>query len=467
MSDRTPARRGDRPRPSPRRPKLRNQILFVLGIVVLAAGAFYTALVVATQIDHIFFPDSEIRLGLPKLPGIDSGESASATEISGGRINILVMGLDARPADGGLGRSDTMFVMTIDPSTKTARGLAMPRDLYVDIPFKSGTGSYKDRINTAYIIGESQNYPGGGASLAKTVVERLLGIKINYYVIIDFNGFKQVIDRLGGIDVDVPALLSDPQYSETERLGDFYPCVFQPGVHHMNGSDALCYARVRRNSSDLDRIQRQQRIMFAVMERATQLKVLADPSNALSLWKNYKSAVHTDINDLQIPGFAKLAANVDADRLAFLSLGAATTPFTTSEGAAVLLPSQAGIKQIVEAFLSDNRLQQEAATIEVQNGTNQQGQATKAVDYLASLGIPQTSLTAGNAPDNNHARTEIVDFSGKRYTAERLASWFGVPTDRVRSGTETDATLRKSPSDILVILGTDAKLESAVAAPSR
>src|SRR6266545_3557627 len=232
--------RRDAARLPSRRPRLRNQLLFIVGILALAAGAFYTALVVATQIDHIFFPGQEINLGgiATKMPFIDHKDASS--EIGGGRINVLVMGLDRRKYEGQApARTDTMFVMTIDPSSHTARGLAMPRDLFVDIPSKTGNTSFKERINSAYVIGDLQNYPGGGPGLARQTVEKLLGIKINYHVVIDFEGFKQIIDLLGGIDVDVAAPgVNDPQYSDTELLGDFYPCVFAPGPHHMNGKEA-------------------------------------------------------------------------------------------------------------------------------------------------------------------------------------------------------------------------------------
>lgn len=437
--------------------------------MALAGGAFYTALVVATQIDHIFFPDREIRIGaLPvKLPGVDS-KGISGSVVGGGRINVLVMGLDRRPSDGTApARTDTMFVMTIDPSTRTARGLAMPRDLYIDIPSKTGNTTFKERINAAYVIGELQNYSGGGPGLAKQTVERLLGIKINYYVLIDFEGFKQVIDLLGGIEVEVPPPgVNDPFYSETERLGDFRPCVFQPGLYHMDGSDALCYARVRRNSSDLDRISRQQRIILAVMDKAAQLDVLANLDNVTSLWKRYKGAIGTDIQDTQLPGFARLAAAIDPDQLAFLTLGAATIPYTTPEGAAVLLPSAAGIKQIVDAFISDNRLLAEAATVEVQNGTGIPEHAAKGVEYFTSLGIPQTSLIAVNAINTGQTKTEIIDYAGKSYTAERLAGWMAIPKDRIRRATEADLLLRRSESDIVVILGSDAKIETGAVAPA-
>ncbi len=462
-------RSGPQSRPSPRRkssrPKLRNQVLFLVGILVLATGAFYTALVVATQIDQIFFPNGNLRAPGPlgRLPGVDNRTEA---EIGGGRINLLVMGIDRRPIEGAtLTRSDTMFVMTIDPSTKTSRGIAMPRDLWVDIPGKNGT--FKERINTALVYGENQNYPGGGPGLARATVEKLLGIKINYYVIIDFSGFKQLIDLMGGIDVDVPTAVNDPFYSETEILNDFYPCVFTAGVHHMNGSDALCYARTRRNSDDLDRITRQQRIIFAALDKASQLKLLSDPSNLVSLWKNYKSTVKTDISDLQIPGFARLAVGMDSDNLAFLSLGPATTPYTTSEGAAVLLPSPEGIKQIVTAMLSDYKVEQEHASVEVQNGTDKQGMGQKVADFLKGQLAAEQTITVANAADTNHGKTEIVDFANKPYTAKKIAALLGVSKDRVRAPTAADTAIRTSATaDIVVIVGSDARVDSnAVVSP--
>lgn len=462
MSDET--RRPARPPKTYRssRPRLRNQFFFAAGIIVLAVGAFYTALVVATQIDHIFFPDSEIRLGglAGMLPGVDNGGSS---DIGHGRINVLVLGIDKRyyEGDSSASRTDTMFVMTIDPASHTARGLGIPRDLYVDIPTKSGNSTYKERINAAYVIGETQNYPGGGIGLTKTVVQNLLNLKINYYIMIDFEGFRKVIDLLGGVDVDVSkeTAVNDPYYSETEKLGDYYPCVFGPGIHHMDGSDALCFSRTRYNGSDFDRILRQQRVIFAVMDKAASLDVL---TNAVSLWKSYKNTVKTDISDLQIPGFAKLAGGIDQNTLSFMTLAAVTSPYKTPEGADVLIPSPAGIKQLRDAFLSDSRLLSEAATIELQNGSGTEGQATKALEYLASLGIPKPLMVAINAAADQ-PKTEIIDYSDKEYTATWLADALGVDHKQVRKAQAADASLRSSQSDIVVLLGSDAKLESALA----
>jgi LCP family protein required for cell wall assembly len=444
----------------------------VFGIIALAAGAFYTALVAVTQVDHIFFPDSEIRFGsLPGvevLPGVDaqgtSGEAAGGGpggDEGGRRLNILVMGLDKRARDGDLpSRTDTMFVLTIDPVSDTARGLAMPRDLWVEIPVDDTPGNYiENRINAAYVIGENDDWEGGGIGAVTRTVEHLLGIKIDHHVLIDFEGFKEVVDLLGGIDVTVPEPgVDDPFYSETELPGDYYPCVFEPGQYHMDGSQALCYARVRRGSNDLDRILRQQRVILAMIAKAAQLDFLDSPQALVNLWEQYKDTVQTDVSDLQAPGYASMAAKIDENSLSFLTLGIVSSPFTTSEGAQVLLPSPEGVRQLVDAFISDSKLLEENATVEVQNTTADTELAARASAYLRSLGLPQSNVVPaeGAVPVNG---TEIVVFTGKQYTAERIAGWLGISTAKIRAGTPADDALRTTSSDILVLVADDAEIE--------
>ena len=456
----------DQEPPRPRGGRLGQRLLIAAVVFLFAAGAFYASLVIATRVDEVFFPGSGIRLttGLGKLPGVDSGES-EGDSMGGSRINVLVMGLDRRPRERDApARTDTMFVLTIDPHSKTAGILGIPRDLWVEIPTKDGTGYLKERINGAYVLGEVNNYDGGGPGLAIATVEHTLGIKVDHYMVIDFEGFREVIDALGGIEVDVPTYLRDDLYSETELPGDYDPQEFEPGIQHMDGSRALAYARIRRGSSDLDRIQRQQRIMFAVMDKALSLNVL---TNALDLWKQYKDAIDTDVNDFQIPGFAKLAADIPPERIVAVSLGPATVPYLTPQGASVLMAAPEGIQQIVEALFYDQQLLGEAALVEVQSGTGEPGLATAVVDYLVGLGLPRSSLVTSNAPEQDLAQpSAILDYTGKRYTAERLAEWLGLPADRIRSAGPEDVALKTSEADIVLIVGADINLDRLTAASS-
>ena len=429
--------------------------MLAFAVLLFAVGAAYGALILVTWVDEILFPGNGIHVN---LPGADKGSGGSG--VGKDRINILVMGLDRRPREGqSPSRSDTMFVLTVDPQTKTAGILGIPRDLYVDIPDGDG-GYFEDRINTALVYGEVNDYKGGGQQLAIDTVEHNLGVKIGHYVIIDFEGFKEVIDALGGIDVDVPTYVSDPTYSWTELPGDYDPQEFEPGLQHMDGETALAYARIRQNSDDLDRIQRQQRIIFAVMDKALSLNVLR---NALELWNKYKDAIDTDINDIQLAGFAKLAAGISPEKISALSLGPATTPWMTPGGASVLLPSAEGIARIVQALFSDQQLLEEQAVVEVQNCTGETGMADSTVKLLANLGFPQGSLIAAATPNGDvFPTTSIVDFSGQKkgYTLQRLAEWLKVPAERIRQATAADEGLRTSGADILVLLGSDTDITS-------
>ena len=429
--------------------------MLAFAVLLFAVGAAYGALILVTWVDEILFPGNGIHVN---LPGADKGSGGSG--VGKDRINILVMGLDRRPREGqSPSRSDTMFVLTVDPQTKTAGILGIPRDLYVDIPDGEG-GYFRDRINTALVFGEVNDYKGGGQQLAIDTVEHNLGVKIGHYVIIDFEGFKEVIDALGGIDVDVPTYVSDPTYSWTELPGDYDPQEFEPGLQHMDGETALAYARIRQNSDDLDRIQRQQRIIFAVMDKALSLNVLR---NALELWNKYKDAIDTDINDIQLAGFAKLAADISPEKISALSLGPATTPWMTPQGASVLLPSAEGIERIVQALFSDQQLLEEQAVVEVQNGTGEVGMADSTVKLLTNLGFPQQSLIAAAALNGDvFPKTSIVDFSGQKkgYTLQKLADWLRVPAERIRQATAADEGLRTSGADILVLLGSDTDITS-------
>ncbi len=429
--------------------------MLAFAVLLFAVGAAYGALILVTWVDEILFPGNGIHVN---LPGADKGSGGSG--VGKDRINILVMGLDRRPREGqSPSRSDTMFVLTIDPQTKTAGILGIPRDLYVDIPDGDG-GYFEDRINTALVYGEVNDYKGGGHQLAIDTVEHNLGVKIGHYVIIDFEGFKEVIDALGGIDVDVPTYVSDPTYSWTELPGDYDPQEFEPGLQHMDGEAALAYARIRQNSDDLDRIQRQQRIIFAVMDKALSLNVLR---NALELWNKYKDAIDTDINDIQLAGFARLAADISPEKISALSLGPATTPWMTPQGAAVLLPSAEGIERIVQALFSDQQLLEEQAVVEVQNCTGETGMADSTVKLLTNLGFPQGSLIAAATPNGDvFPTTSIVDFSGQKkgYTLQKLADWLRVPAERIRQATAADEGLRTTEADILVLLGSDTDITS-------
>ena len=436
--------------------RIRQRLIVALAGLGIILAIAWLALVILTRIDELFI-SSGIDLGpLTVFPGVEeAGEGATE------RINVLVMGLDRRPNETGApARTDSMFVLTIDPQSETAGMLGIPRDLWVDYLYSDGRCCYQDRVNAAYVWGETRGYSGGGPQLAMDVIESNLGIPIDHYIVIDFDGFVEIIDGLGGITVYIETRLYDPSYSATEIRGDYLKLDVRPGeVVEMQGDIALGYARSRRNSSDLDRIRRQQQVIFAALEKARQLQ-WTDVTKIPGLWGDYRDAIQTDISDVQVLKFAGLASRIDPTRITALSIGAETVGWTTPDGKSVLLADKEGVQEMVLALFSDQRLLQESAQVEVQNGAGADGLALRAVDFLAGNGFPATLLTAGEAAGTTRPRTEIIDFSGKEYTVQRLAKLLDVSDDAIRLAEAADIGLRGADgTDILVILGSDAQTQ--------
>ncbi len=456
--------------------------LIAAAILLFAALSVYLALIIITRVDSIFLPGNQITLsGLPgggaldKAPGID----ASGTSGSQERINILVLGLDRRPREGeDPTRTDTIFIVTVDPKTKSSAILGIPRDLVVDIPLKSG-GTYKERINTVYVQGELEDYDGGGVGLMKQVIFDNFkdtagkGITIDKWVMVDFDGFVEIIDALGGIDVDIPEYVYDPYYSWTELPGDYDPQEFEVGREHMDGRTALAYSRIRFSSDDLDRIQRQQRVIFATIEKAKTLNVL-DAKRALDLWNKYNDAIKTDVDTSLIFGYAKLADDVK-DHLEAVSIGPATAPYTGPQGQAFLDANWDEVARIVDALFDDASsgtpspdAAPEPVRVQVQNGTATDGLAAQVVNFIAAKGYPINDLNPANVFDGaSHDITEIIDLKGTNEKNRlQLAGILGIDPSRAREATPEERAAIGADADIVIIIGADFDLDRLTQAPA-
>jgi LCP family protein required for cell wall assembly len=160
-------------------------------------------------------------------PIVEAPQVESPEWDGGSRVNVLFIGVDYRDWEAGEGapRSDTMILFTLDPVSKTAGMISIPRDMWVNIP-----GSGYGRINTAYSIGAGLGLPGGGPGLAMKTVEQFLGVPVHYYAQVEFNTFVEMIDTIGGVDVLVTERLRlDPLGSGKDKI------ILTPGMRHLNG----------------------------------------------------------------------------------------------------------------------------------------------------------------------------------------------------------------------------------------
>lgn len=308
-------------------------------IVFLAGGLLCAYLFYASVRDIFAF--SPLSPGVQLPIAVDPGtlpESApdwSQKE----RVNILLLGVDQRPTEEGPWRSDTMIIATVDPKTMTAGAISIPRDLYVEIP------GYGDRrINMAHFLGDAYDYPGGGPGLAMKTIEHNLGIPVHYYIRVDFQGFRDIIDYLGGITIDVEEEIWDYKYPDGQ-LG--YTTVHIPeGRQLMNGRTALQYARSRHSGTDFDRLRRQQQVLMAIRDKALRLDLL--PKIPM-LANTMSHTVRTNLQLGEIVTLGQIGAQIDAEDIRFAVIDESmTVPIVLEDDGDVLFPKRERIRQIVD-----------------------------------------------------------------------------------------------------------------------
>lgn len=287
----------------------------------------------------------------PTLPGgVTEPTPIPTTEPWSGsdRVNVLIMGIDRRPGEPFISRTDTMMVVSLDPTAKKISILSIPRDLYVVIP-----GRGRDRINTAFVYGSGGGNPAGGAELARQTVEYNLGIPINHYVMVDFSAVVKGVDALGGIDVNVPFIINDPTYPDMNYGYD--PLYIPSGLQHFDGVTALKYARTRHVDNDFGRAQRQQQVVLSVRRKAMDLGITGLVTKAPILYQQLEQGVRTDLTLEQIMRLSVTASEIPSENIRNEVLDYQyVTSHTTDTGAQVLVLSNASASELIRTLFYDD-----------------------------------------------------------------------------------------------------------------
>ncbi|HWQ60787.1 MAG TPA: LCP family protein [Negativicutes bacterium] len=239
-------------------------------VVVLCLAVF----LFAVGVSYIWFGGS---LSWNKMK-----RTASGLLFSPHKINVLVLGVDERQGD--VGRSDTLFAVTVDTSTNEAALLSVPRDTRVKIP-----GFGWDKINHAYANGKEK--------LSQQAAEDLLGIPFDYYAVINFAAFSKIVDAVGGVDINVEKRMyyRDPY--------DDLVIDFKAGPQHMDGKAAIKYVRYRGEDGDIGRIERQQKFIKALLEQVTSPAIIV---RVPAIIREVSDAVRTNMSTSEMLSMAKL-----------------------------------------------------------------------------------------------------------------------------------------------------------------
>jgi len=237
-------------------------------------------------------------------------EQATALAIHGNpRINILLVGIDKRwEVPHTSFRTDTIMVASLHAETNESSLFSIPRDLYVEVP-----GHGRRRINIAHVLGETQGYPGGGPALLMDTIQQNFGIPLHGYVMMDFQGFREIVDLLGGVDIYVEKEIWDYKYPD-DRGGEMTIHI-PAGQQHMDSETLLHYCRSRYGSDDFDRMRRQQRALGALGKKFLSLEMLPRLPELLQTMSN---TFYTDLSPAVMVRLAAMASQVDPDQARFI-----------------------------------------------------------------------------------------------------------------------------------------------------
>lgn len=372
------------------------------------------------------------------------------------RVTVLLVGLDYRDWDSGekYSRSDSMMLLTLDPLTKTAGVLSIPRDMWVAIP-----GFEHAKINTAYYLGDAYKLPGGGPGLAIQTVEEFLGIPINYYAQIDFQAFEDFIDELGGVRVVVPEKIT------IDKLGDGAKTIkkLRPGEHILTGPWALAYARARyTEGGDFDRAQRQQQVLMGIREKVFSAEMLPTLiRKAPEIFQELSAGIRTNLNLDDAIRLALLAQQVTDDKIQRGVIGKEYVLFGFSpDDLSILVPLPDKIQMLVDQVFNTGSSQGpltagdllaqmtiEAASLGISNGSSLPGLAGRTGDYLRNQGVNVSQVSESA---ESTFTTTVIDHTGNPYLMKYLIESLQINPNRIYSRFDPN-----SPYAVELILGED------------
>jgi len=394
-----------------------------------------------------------------------------------GRVNILIAGDSVDRTDGQSGGqlTDSIMMLSIDTHNNTAFMLSIPRDLWVPLPQNNSLGSHQ-KINAAHEITtfNQSGFPSGGMGSLEYVIQQNLSIKTDYYALVNYTAFQDLVNALGGITVDIespdPRGLYDPQPypgSKSFKLAN--------GVQTLNGQQALNLARARGDGyhsygfpqSDFTRTQHQRQMVLAIKDKASSTAVIANPFKISGLLDAVGKNVTTDLKLNEIETLYSLTKKINDNDIASDNIntlnGTNTTllaNYTSPSGESALRPAAgiddfSAIQLAIQKLFSSNQLVEEGASVVILNGGKTVGLAKAEGEILTAKGITVSAMA--DAPAQQTANSIIDNSAGKDpNTKAALTKLFG-------NNIVTNTALTKAyPSaNFILILGTNQQMPAA------
>lgn len=381
-----------------------------------------------------------------------------------GRINVLMLARGGAGHDGA-DLTDTILIASIDPIQKETGLLSIPRDLYVKSPYGSSkiNAVFANAKQSSLADGESiQDAEKAGFEALEQKVSEVAGIPIHYHVMVDFAGFSQAIDQVGGVTIDVKEPLYDPVLAGENRGN---PLIANVGLQTMDGKKALMYAQSRYGSArgDFDRNQRQREVLVALKDKVFTLGTFGNPIKIAQLMDTFGNHIQTNFSIDEIMQLYGLGKDIDSNTIT--SVGLADEPHVlvgTSNigGQSVVIPKAgmfdySAIQSFVRNTFRDGFLKKENANVVVLNGTTKSGAASAKAEELKSFGY--NVIQVDDAPTKNYASNMLIDLRNglNKYTKRYLELRFKTSaTKKLPDGIEVGPEgLIPDNADFVIIVG--------------
>lgn len=336
------------------------------------------------------------------MPVIDEGDQDI--------VNILLIGAATNnPNNPGL--TDSLMVVSVNRTAGAVSVVSIPRDLYVLLP-----GYTMQKINTAYFYGENNLGEGGGFTLLLDAIRYNLGLNIDFYARVDFTGFADIIDTVGGISITVDCVIRDWKLKSPEldkQVAENYEMfIMRVGRWHMDSELALWYVRSRKTSSDLDRGRRQQDVMRALWRKVRSSNLL---ETLPKTWAALTASVTTNLTLADVVGMLPLAAQLDTSDLRYFTFHQKheVKNSLSPAGQSVLLPQREAITDLLQLVVlppSASQIKPQRPTVAVVNASGVPTLDLVAADRLELEGFRATVIEEDYVQprDYNH----IIDYSG-------------------------------------------------------
>ncbi|MEJ0073083.1 MAG: LCP family protein [Candidatus Saccharibacteria bacterium] len=352
-----------------------------------------------------------------------------------GRVNILLLGIGG-PGHDGPDLTDTIMLLSVDPVNNTATMLSVPRDLWVNQPIPY-FGS-QQKINAAYESGKYHYLGHNDASSANAaaveagfsnldaVIKTVLDVNVNYHMLVDFQAFKQAVDTVGGVTVNVPTELYDPTMAWENHNS---PILAAAGVQQMNGTQALLYARSRETTSDFARGQRQRQILVALKDKVLTAGTLSNPAKIDALMNAFGDNVYSDLSTQGATRLFSIMQKIGDNNIDSIGLTDPPHALVTTDHVGTTSVDRplagfndyADIQSYVRSQIPDGYIIKEKAPVTVVGATT--AVATAATTLLKSYGYDVTATTTASV-----SSTQVVDLSGGKdpFTLHYLEDRYGV-----------------------------------------